>query len=175
MTIPSLLNHPKPARRLVTRGSSTLKASTVTPKREVTDRVLLASGFIVSVKVPTKRNAMTVPTTGEAYEQFGSPVKGGYLNFHLYDGKNCQRRGERIWVSAEVYEKTMEDGKKFIYVDLRPTDAPHLTYEMKVYQDESLMPEVMPEDATVFACPGEVKGVIAFLPRPPYTPPTDTV
>ena len=119
MTVPSLTT-PAVLRRLVTRSSTTTTQPAA--KREVAERKLLADGFIISLKLPAKMNRMVVPTTGEAYEQFGIPVRGGFLNCHLYSVASCQRRGNHIWVEAQVFEKTMEGNlRRFYYLDLRPT------------------------------------------------------
>jgi len=161
MTVP-LINATQ-SRRLVTRPTSTPVAPAA--RREVTDRTLLGEDFVVSVKLPQKMNKMTVPTTGVAYQQFGVPVKGGYLNFHLYDGTNCRRAGNRIWVVAQVFEKTMADGVKFIYVDLRPTTAEHLTHDMKVHQDVDMSPVHSRIEGQNFFCFGKIRGMLTFLPR----------
>ncbi len=163
MTVPSLTT-PAVLRRLVTRSSTTTTQPAA--KREVAERKLLADGFIISLKLPAKMNRMVVPTTGEAYEQFGIPVRGGFLNCHLYSVASCQRRGNHIWVEAQVFEKTMEGNlRRFYYLDLRPTTAEHLSHDMKIYQEATQMPATLPDGSMRFDCPDDIKGVIAFLPR----------
>ncbi len=164
VTVPSLIN---PAiRRLVTRSSSSTPTAQSAAKHEVVERKLLAAGFIISLKPPAKLNRMAVPDTGEVYEQFGVPVKGGYINCHFYNVADCQRRGNHVWVEAKVFEKTMEGNlRRFYYLDLRPTTAEHLSHEMKIYQEAAQMPIALPEGSIRFDCPDDIKGVIAFLPR----------
>lgn len=151
------------ARRTVTHFGSSTRTSIVPEARAVAERTLLKGGFIVSLKAPAKLNHKTNPH-GEAYDQYGVPVKGGFLNVHIYEMASCQRSGSRLWAEAEVWQKTMEDGEQFMYLDIHPTSQ-RLTHELKVYYDAHQLPREIAEDVTIFRCPGTLQGIIIFTPR----------
>lgn len=128
---------------------------------EVLSRTKVADGIICTLNIPqTNSNKLS---NGQTYEQFGIPVKGGYINFHLFDRNKCAMHGKRLVVECEVWHKTMSGGREHMYIDLRPSDA-QPTHERKVWQDGTSVPTDLPVDTQVHMCLGGTKGVIAFLP-----------
>jgi hypothetical protein len=129
-------------------------------------REIHIGGLIISVLRP-KRSRRFVTPLGVPYEQFGLPVRGGYINCHLFAGKNYQLHGDRLWVETQVWSKTMTDGAMYLYLDLYPTQA-QLTHERKVYMSPDEVPPALPPDSFRFDCYGDVQGVLVFTPRQSY-------
>jgi len=127
---------------------------------DVESRELLCEGLVCSIKLPGKSKSMETPD-GTPYVQFGHPVKGGWINFHVF-GKP-EQRGNKIRVEAKVFKKTMEDGTEYLYLDLHPTDAELLGFDVKTQQVASCMPD-LPEGGHSFNCYGKIKGAITFTP-----------
>jgi hypothetical protein len=130
---------------------------------KVIERKLLAEGIIISIPRPTTSRRAKTPD-GVEYEQIGQPVVGGFVNFHLYEGDKCQKRGKRIWVEVKVFEKTMDDGRKFIYFDFFPTDAVHLTHVRKVHAQRDTIPNDLPVEALRFDTFEPIRGTVMFIP-----------
>jgi len=130
---------------------------------EVVSRELLDEGFLCSLALP-KNIVKKVLPNGVTYEQFGVPVDGGWLNFHLFDRQNCVMRGKRVWVECKMFKKEMADGRIFLYVDLLPTEN-RPTYDRKIWQHSSDVPTDLPAGTKTFACYGDTKGVLGFVPR----------
>lgn len=125
----------------------------------------IGDGFIVSVK----RQSVPLQSApdGTRYRRFGFGVVGGHINMHLLHGCNHRTEGKRVWVRAEIWEKTHEDtGAQYLYVDLKPISAETvLTHEYKIYQRSEDIPSVLPDGAVKFDCRGDIKGALVFIPR----------
>ena len=131
---------------------------------DAVERVLLGSAYI-SVPKPAQTKTFQTPD-GVPYEQFGLPVSGGFLNFHIFDYAKCVRRGNKLWVEAKVWRKTMSDGRQFLYVDLHPTEE-RLTHERKLYQRPEDVPNDLPVGTIRFDTLAPINGVLVFIPRSP--------
>lgn len=118
---------------------------------------------IISIPQPRVMKDLTTPD-GVPYKQFGVPVAGGYINFHLFDETQCQTRGKRIWVRAEVKKKTMPDCKEFLYVDLYPTEE-RLTHDRKIFEHSKDVPAELPEGSMQFDTYGHIHGSLVFVPH----------
>ena len=129
---------------------------------EVASRELLAEGIIVSIPRPMTTKTNQAPD-GAPYEQFGTPVTGGFVNFHLYDGTACAKHGKKIWVEVKVFKKTMVDGREFIYFDLFPTEL-RPTHVRKIYAQRAEVPKDLPAETLQFETLGPIQGTIAFVP-----------
>lgn len=143
------------------KGSVTYDTSLEPTAREVVSREKLGEGFVFSIKVPPTVNSFETQE-GEKYDQFGRPVNGGWINFHIFG--NPEKRGKKIRVEATVWKKTMDDGSEYLYVDLKPTDAKRLSHELKIYKKDAQQPSSLPEGTELFTCYGEIFGSIAFVP-----------
>lgn len=144
------------ATRTVTRTRKTDRPEQ--EPREVVSRELLGEGFHFSIKHPGKGRWMQTPN-GVSYVQFGRPVVGGFVNFHIF-GKPVMR-GKRIRVEGKVFKKTLEDGSEYLYVDLYPSEAERLSHEIKVYQNVTEAPEQ--DGMTLFPCVGDIMGAVGFV------------
>ncbi len=118
---------------------------------------------VVSLPQPTQVKHYVTPDA-VPYEQFGLPVSGGFVNFHLFDRTKCLVRGKKIWVEAQVWMKTMENGTEFLYVDLHPTDKP-LTHDRKIFQRQQEVPDDLPAGSLRFDTFGHIRGSLVFVPR----------
>lgn len=133
---------------------------------DVVKRELLAEGIIVSIPRPLTSKRQMTPD-GTAYEQIGQPVVGGFVNFHLYDGNLCEKRGKKIWVETKVFKKTMADGREFIYFDMFPT-AERPAFVRKIYADRAQIPNDLPAETRRFDTLGSIRGTVAFVPTSFY-------
>ena len=133
---------------------------------EVIKRELLAEGIIVSIPRPLTTKSQKTPD-GTPYEQIGQPVVGGFVNFHLYDGNRCEKRGKKIWVEVKVFKKTMDDGREFVYFDMFPT-AERPAFVRKIYADRAQIPNDLPAETKRFDTLGSIRGTIAFVPTSFY-------
>jgi hypothetical protein len=131
----------------------------------VVSRELLGTA-VVSIPQPAIVKKFTTPED-EPYEQFGVPVAGGFINFHLFDRAQCQTRGKKIWVKAQIWKKTMSDGMEFLYVDLRPTEE-RLTHERKIFQRREDIPAALPKGSIQFNTFGHIRGSLVFIPHDPF-------
>ena len=88
---------------------------------------------------------MTVPSTAEEGEypsdagpqkfvRFAQNVKGGVVNFFVHDDEPTRFLGKKIIAEVEIWEKTLADGRKFLYVDLDLTsiDVIFVTHRLAV-------------------------------------------
>jgi len=147
----------------VNQKTITYDESLTPPTNEVVSRELIAEGFVCSLALP-KNIVKKVLPDGTVYHQFGVPVLGGWLNFHLFNRQNCVMRGKRVWVDCKIFKKEMADGKVYLYVDLYPTeDRP--THDRKIWKDVAEMPADLPTDTQTFVCYDDNQGVIGFVPR----------
>ena len=100
-------------------------AATSSPKRApvpVKKRELLWSGGTVEIKVPVDARygefkdgkGNTLP-----FLKFARSVKGGMINFFVHNHK-LECRGRKIKAEVQVWRKEFEDGREFLYIDLRP-------------------------------------------------------
>jgi hypothetical protein len=127
----------------------------------VKDRTLIGTTGAFSVKVPKNTSSGINPENNEKYTHFYHLVTGGGINFHIYG--EPEKRGKKIRVFARIWEKEMNDGTKYMYVDLLPTDAEMLDCEMKSLQNAQTLPDFA-KGTEVFHCRDGGKGALAFVP-----------
>ncbi len=118
-------------------------AEVVTERAPV--RTLLWSGGVVEIKVSGDAETREVTTReGEElrYLRFQRGIRGGHINCFLHT-KNAALRGTRITARVEVWQKELEDGRRFLYLDFRQTrDAvTHRLVVMPGKPDEATIPE----------------------------------
>jgi hypothetical protein len=119
----------------------------------------------VSVAVPVGAREGSFPTpNGDAkYLQFARNVKGGVVNIFVHgDGIN-QFRGEQIIAEAQVMEKTLQDGRVFIYIDLLPQrEDVKATHKLVVMSAADVI--AAPERSVSFMTPRPMEGVVILAP-----------
>lgn len=118
---------------------------------------------IVSLPQPAQVKQYVTPD-GVPYEQFGLPVSGGFVHFHLFDREKCSTLGKKLLVETQIWMKTMPDGMQFLYVDLYPTDKP-LTHDRKIFQRRQEVPDDLPAGSLRFDTFGHIRGSLVFVPR----------
>jgi hypothetical protein len=94
------------------------------PARKVIDRKRLWEGGTVSLSVPVKRfvthHQLEVGGEKLDYIQFGLPVRGGVINVYVHAENAIDYAGKKVVGMLEVWEKEMEGGARFLYLNLRP-------------------------------------------------------
>ncbi|MEI6863893.1 MAG: hypothetical protein WCK46_00765 [Candidatus Adlerbacteria bacterium] len=140
----------------------------------VLDRKLLHEGSVVQVAVPLEARRSTVEDAGRTihFLQFKHNVHGGILNFFVH-GETAEELeayyGDTIVARAKIWQKDMEDGRKFVYVDLLPTSmhiaATHAIFVLYGFNDKAkrLIPYAE-ADWTTFKTPGHLKGAVVLVP-----------
>ncbi len=96
--------------------------------REVVSRTKLWAdpNAVVAINIPENAKVITPETPDFKYVQLPPrPVEGGLVNVYLHDDDPARKdpsgyRGKKISATLEVWEKVFDNGKKFLYIDLRP-------------------------------------------------------
>ena len=135
------------------------------PKVEVLERKKVWDGGVVRINVPASAQPalyddgkIQVP-----YLYFNHSVAGGRVHLHVLLQNADELRGKSITALATVYEKTIEGGRKFVYVDFTPvSDDTQVTHRFFVmsYADRLEMPKN--EGWIRFDLPKPLDGLIAF-------------
>jgi hypothetical protein len=96
----------------------------VVSRKILHDGVVL--GTVIEINVPLKAKQLRFPGQNEeiggTYLHFNYPVKGGIVNFHIKTDQEFQ--GQTVRAYLQIVQKTMDDGREFLYVDLIPVDLP---------------------------------------------------
>jgi len=77
---------------------------------------------IITIKLPRSAKEIKTPES-ESCLHTKRGVKGGNLNIHAR-GTLTEMRGKQVTARAELWEKTLKDGRKYYYIDLFPADGP---------------------------------------------------
>jgi len=128
---------------------------------QVVTRNLLAQ-MTISIPRPKVTTARFNPE-GVSYEHFGIPVAGGFINHFLYQGTKCTGTGKQIWVQADVWTKTLSDGRIYLYVDIKPASE-RITHVRKIYQHVADIPADLPAQTLRFDTSDPIRGSLIFIP-----------
>ena len=109
-----------------------VKAASFVP---VLNRKLVWKGGTVSMMVPAYalEDKFPSPDGSVRYVWFAQNVGGGVVNFFVHGKKPGQLRGKKIVANAEVWQKTLADGRKYLYVNLlhpRPSSETTPTHRL---------------------------------------------
>src|SRR3989344_3129266 len=102
----------------------------------VLDRKMLWKGGIIGMTVPSTAEEGEYPSDAgpQKFVRFAQNVKGGVVNFFVHDDEPTMFLGKKIIAEVEIWEKTLADGRKFLYVDLDLTsiDVIFVTHRLAV-------------------------------------------
>ena len=133
---------------------------------EVLDRKLLWEGGIISIAVPETAKEGSYPSDAgpQKFVKFAHNVKGGVVNFFVHDEEPTRLLGKKITAEVEIWEKTLADGRKFLYVDLDPTsDTMPIMNRISVMSVKK-KDVAMQEGFAAFETPAPLIGVIVVAP-----------
>ena len=101
---------------------SIIAAPTASSSVAVLERKMLWEGGVISIAVPETAEEGEYPSDAgpNKFVRFAQNVKGGVINFFVHDEEPTRLRGTRITAEVEIWEKTLADGRKFLYIDLDP-------------------------------------------------------
>ena len=135
----------------------------------VLNRELLHEGAIVKIDVPLDARKGQVEDEGRIihFLQIKHYVHGGIINFfvHATDAEELNKYyGDSIVAKAKIWQKDLEDGRKFIYADFLPTvaDATHEIFSLHVLNTKSQ--KFIPLDWISFKTPAPLTGGIVLVP-----------
>ncbi|MDO8566615.1 MAG: hypothetical protein Q7R58_00490 [bacterium] len=133
------------------------------PVRQLLEKVV----GTISVTVPTRAHGGKFPSSdgGGRYLQFAQNVRGGVVNYFVHDDEPLKFYGKKIIADVEIWQKTLADGRAFLYVDLRPqqsTDTPptHRLVVMSVKKEDLQLQD----DFVAFETPAPLVGTIVVVP-----------
>lgn len=129
-------------------------SSTRTPV-PIKERKSLWKGGTVEIKIPDQCREGSFESV--TFIQFTRQVKKGLVNLFVVADNPAQYIGKTIVAEVEVMHKEMADGRKFVYVDLRPA-AGKATHQLFV----SFAP-VITKQPVVFRAPTLGGEVAVFL------------
>ncbi|MSR70716.1 hypothetical protein EXS62_01615 [Candidatus Kaiserbacteria bacterium] len=138
----------------------------VRPPVAVAKRDLLWSGGVVQLKVPANARTLSAPNPeGGAicYLQFPQVVKGGMVNIHVHTERPDDYVGKKVTAKTEVFVKEHQDGRRFVYIDLKPVaDDTEPTHRLAVMQ---MVPGVtrFADGALVFETPAPLQGAVVIV------------
>ena len=139
---------------------------------QVANRECLWRGGSISIMVPASARPGRFPAPGSRglspwcaqYAQFTQNVKGGVVNLFVHDENPTLFLGKKIVADAEVWQKELKDGRKYLYVDLRPvaagTKPTHRLVVMSVKKEELQLQD----DFITFQTPEPLVGTIVVAP-----------
>ncbi|OGC88564.1 hypothetical protein A2419_02760 [Candidatus Adlerbacteria bacterium RIFOXYC1_FULL_48_26] len=138
----------------------------------VTKRQLLSEGSIVRIAVPLEARKGQIEDNGRVihYLQFKYSVYGGLINcfVHAETAEELEKYyGDTITAEASVWQKTLEDERTFIYVDLLQTELPttHDIFFLRDYDPKTL--DAIPydvDDFVMFPTPAPLEGAVVLVP-----------
>lgn len=133
-------------------------SAAVRPNQEEIQRKPIGNPVVVRIKVPKTADYRYLEHLNyKQYLHFGTPVSGGFVNWHVHNIKKSDGvPGSTNVFSVQAIEKVMPDGRTFIMFDLTPsTEKP--THERKVYARTSEVPADLPEECfSLDVCDGRV-------------------
>ena len=139
----------------------------VTPKNhehvDVTDEPIIAIFLI-----PHGRSYRRLENPeGEAYTQVGFATgTGQYINCFIYFEEAAVRSGKTLVTAATVRKKVTEDGREFLYAELRPTEK-SATHTLHIWGKKKFAQECgkLCTQTLTIAAFGNTPGGIVFLPK----------
>jgi hypothetical protein len=135
-------------------------------------REVLLDGPIVAVSIPRSAYAGHYENDQVSihYLQFPFAVRGGLVNCYLHTDDETLR-GRTVVARATVAKKIFEDGRQFLYIDLKPvdreTEVTHrlaiLSYKLALdaYPDWTVLRTLRPIDGMIIFAPPDAKIVDA--------------
>jgi hypothetical protein len=135
-------------------ATSSPRAHTPTPVQE--RRKLWAEGS-VSIKIPeiAKWAFFRNEEVDVDFLQFGRTIKGGTINMYVHDARN-EMIGKTITAKAELWQKTLIDGRSFFYIDLHPSQDAKPTHRLIVMDGAT-------DIQGAFMTPSPMKGYVLFV------------
>lgn len=140
-------------------------ATSIRPKVKVLERKKIWEGAVVRVSIPALAQPALYDdgTIQVPYLYFKHSVKGGGVNLHVLLQKADELRGKTITAHATVYEKTIEGGKRSLYVDFTPVgDDTQVTHRFFTASSAEGLELPKDEGWIRFDLPKPLDGVIAF-------------
>jgi len=124
----------------------------------VKERTLLWNHGTVRVSIPkdAKWGSFEDESVDLHFLQFAPFVKGGRVNVFVHNATDTMI-GKRITASAELWKKTLEDGRSYLYVDLRPSsESKDPTHRMVVVSGPTT-------EESAFKTPAPLVGYVLFM------------
>ncbi len=131
---------------------------------KVLERKLLWEGGVVKITIPAKAKEGFVenPEGDICFLQFAESVDGGLINIFLHTSEPETYRGNRITAAIEVWQKSFEDGRAFLFIDLHPVaDDVTITHKLQITFGR---PGVWSNNLVVFKTPLPQKGAVILSP-----------
>jgi len=133
-------------------------ASRARVRTPIKSRALIWRGGPIAIKIPEGAKRGFYSEEGKesvAFLQFVRYVKGGVVNIYLHNPEESVA-GRTIKATAELWQKTLQDGRSFFYVNLKqqPSDV-----------DETHRLEILPgkcDDPAAFETPPPLVGYVLF-------------
>ena len=127
-------------------------------------RELLHTGPVVEFRIgkDARRGLYDQDGLQISYLQSSRVVKGGRVNCFIHTDED-DRIGKTIRAEASVWRKVLEDGRTFLYLDLKPVSwGTPVTHRLVIVESEGF---AVPEegDPIVFETPDPIQGLIAFV------------
>lgn len=113
-------------------------------------------------KVLVARDAAAGAFAEFKYFRFNRGFKGGMVSFFVHS-ENPEIIGREITVSVQLMQRTLQDGRKYLYVDLKPT-RDVATLRIMVADSQQKRRIKIPEGSLVFDMPAPLAGAVMFLP-----------
>ncbi|MDP1689634.1 MAG: hypothetical protein Q8L52_00270 [bacterium] len=136
--------------------------SAASPSVSVLNRQILWSGGVISINVPPSAKEGEYPSAigPKKFVKFAQGVKGGVVNFFVHDEDPARFCGKQIIAGIEIWQKTLVDGRKFLYVDLDLAQyamcIPNRIAVMSVLEKDLVFQDGM----VAFETPSPLQGVI---------------
>ena len=128
------------------------------------NRRMLWNGGIISIVVPptAKEGEYPSPAGPQKFIKFPITVTGGVVNVFVHDEEPTRLLGQRISAAAEIWQKTLADGRKFLHVDLDPVPGP-ITHRVSVMsaRKEDL---IFQDGFAAFDTPMPLRGMVVAAP-----------
>jgi hypothetical protein len=135
--------------------------------RKVVGRKCIWQGGVVTLNIPAARFLAHHALKGEGgeslnYAQYGMALRGGVINVFLHDIVDPMAyAGKKVAGAIEIWEKTMEGGARYLYIDFRPAEGSAITHKVTVVQ--GLCPDrYKSENFVVFETPIFGQGAIVL-------------
>lgn len=121
-----------------------------------------AGGEVVSMKVPlnAREGLFPSPEGNNQYLQFAQNVRGGAVNIFVHGTEPARFRGMRVTAKVSVLKKTLEDGRRFLHINLLPVDEPR-THRLAVMSESDV---ILEEGFVSFKTPDPLEGKIVLAP-----------
>jgi len=165
---PAPVETPKPKKKpmTATRKAWAPKVEVATKAAEalpVDDkkRVKIGDTFLVTFKIMRKPYDESTPT-GIKYKKYGIPIGDKkYVNFFIH-GMPDVKKGDEIVAEAQMWRTELPDGRKFVHIDLNPTELGATRY-VRILLNKDDKPD-LPKGTYVRSLPHPMEAAVAFVP-----------